>query len=149
MPLDDLTYLQQNSNTVTWWYQCKKINGRFRNTMNTVSNNSGILLKMNNITQNPVGPRPQVSGGGVHIDDSKLLSTSVANKYGTFTKYLKEYHHAFEGMYIQCLRIPFCTCHKKKIYTRRRSNMREESLSRRVSIFQFLREIKGYQQIFD
>jgi hypothetical protein len=64
--------------------------------MNTVSNNSGILLKMNNITQNPVGPRPQVSGGGVHIDDSKLFSTSVANKYGTFMKYLKEYHHAFE-----------------------------------------------------
>lgn len=50
---------------------------------------------MNNITQKPVGPLPHVSGGGVHMEDSKLLSTSVANKYGTLKKYLKSISNAY------------------------------------------------------
>ena len=63
--------------------------------MKTVSINFGILLKMNNITQKPVGPLPHVSCGGVHMEDSKLLSTSVANKYGTLKKYLKSISNAY------------------------------------------------------
>lgn len=32
---------QQKSNTVMWWYQCRKISGFLRSTMKSVSTSSG------------------------------------------------------------------------------------------------------------
>jgi len=55
---------QQYNNTVTWWYQCKKINFFFPSTMKAVSNNSGTFEKINNIVHKPTTPLPYSGNAG-------------------------------------------------------------------------------------
>ena len=76
---------QQYSSTVTWWNQCRKMTGFFCRTRKTVSNSSGILLKMNIETQKPHGPLRYHDSGSSHSVKRKPFVCRVATRWGTVT----------------------------------------------------------------